>query len=236
MKTRVLVVTGLLVLGLWQTFGAAQRVTPAVRRTNSWYRQPRRGVSGGYGNYPQYGYSSTRVEGARRGMADVVRARGESAESLSRARMNREDTRTKWIDNQIKWSKAYQEKKAIGRAERDRRQAEERVKRDNWKANRESHLPPRLNPSQLDPQTGKITWPATLLGKEYDKQRSALEELFVIRAHTSASGDMAQKAHTAAREMQNVLKANIRDILPAQYIAARTFLDSLGREAQFPIG
>jgi hypothetical protein len=36
--------------------------------------------------------------------------------------------------------------------------------------------------------------------------------------------------------MQDVLKGNIRDILPEQYIAARKFLESLGREAQFPTG
>jgi len=236
MKARILVVTILLVVAAWQTFGEAQRVTPAVRRVNSWYRQPTRSRVGNYGNYPQYGYSSTRAEGVGRGMADVIRAGGETAESVSRARMNREDTRSKYSDNQLKWAETYQKRKAMGRAERDRRSAEERVKRDKWLSTRKSNLPPRLGPSQLDPLTGKINWPVTLLGKEYAEQRNILEELFVIRAHTSANSEIAQRVHTVSRQMQDVLKGNIRDILPEQYIAARKFLESLGREAQFPTG
>ena len=236
MKLRILLVASLLVVAVWQTFGQAQRVTPAVGRVNNWYRQPRRASRGNYGNYPQYGYSSTRAEGVGRGMADVIRSRGESAESVSRATINREEARSKYIDNQLKWAETYQKRKAMGREQRDRRSAEERVKRDHWLSTRKSNLPPRLGPSQLDPVTGKINWPVTLLGKDYAEQRSILEELFVIRAHTSANPEMAQRVHTASRKMQDVLKAYIRDIPPQQYIASRTFLDSLGREAQFPTG
>ena len=236
MKSRVLIIATLLVGAVLPTLGEAQRTTPAVRRANDWYRQPRRSGGRGYGNYPQYGYSSTRVEGARRGMADVVRSRGEAAESVSRAGINYQESRSKYIDNQLKWSETYQKKQAIGRAERERRFGVERAKRDKWMASRKSTLPPRLGPTQLDPLTGKIYWPGVLLGNAYAEQRKLLEELFVLRAHTTAHPELAQNVHAAAREMQDILKSNIRSVLPTQYVAARSFLDSLAREGLLPTG
>jgi hypothetical protein len=196
-----------------------------------WYRSPVRfGYGYGYGRFG--GFTSNPVEGARYGLADVIRARGEAAESTTRAMSNYEDARSKYIDNQKKWTETYWERKRLGQAELKKDHDRKRAARERYLAQKGSGAPPRLSPTELDPSTGKIYWPETLMGNEYAAARQALDELFVLGAHTGSLRQYSADIAEQSRVMQDELKKHIRDMPANDYIAARNFLESLGYEGR----
>lgn len=185
----------------------------------------------GYG-YP--GYSSTPAEGAQRGFAEVVRARGEAAESTSRAALNLAEAQSKYIENSLQWTQTYWERKRLGEAQLAADYAKKRETRDKWLAQRQSGAPDRLSPGQLDPASGQITWPLVLQTDVFALERAKLEELFQVRAQTSITPELVEQITAAAGKMQDQLNAQIRSLAPNDYIAGRRFLESLAYEARFP--
>ncbi len=200
-------------------------------RRGRWYRPPVAGYGYGYG-----GYSSTPIEGARRGMADVIRAQGEAAVNVTQGMINYEDARSKYIDNKMKWTETYWARKRLGESEirADYDKKYDAIRRHL--ATKESGAPPRMTPSQVDPATGKIYWPTALEASVYDTNREKLEELFLLRAHTSRTPDLAAEISNTASEMQDQLKSNIRGMDANEYISARKFLESLAHEGRYAPG
>ena len=192
-----------------------------------------------YGAYPYGAYgnsSSTLAEGASRGMADMLRARGQAEESRAKAMIDYEDARSKYIDNKAKWTKTKLEWQRMGKAACQEHYAKKREAREKYLAAKNTSTTTRLNPSQLDPTNGKVSWPDALKDAKYASQRNELDELFVLRAHTGTTPDLSSRVHQAARKIQSQLKSDIRKIPANEYIAARKFLDGLAREAQTPTG
>ena len=202
----------------------------AAQVARRWYRPPV-GYHGPavYGAYPRF--SSTAMEGAAYGVSEVIRARGEAAESASRSINNYEDARSKYIDNAYKWTETYWARRRLGEAERAKDQAKARAARERYVASRKPSTPPRLGPDQLDPATGKLFWPEALMDDQYLNYRTKLEELFVLRVHTSTTPGLARKIRETADDMKSQLKQNIRKLRPNEYIAARKFLDGVAYEA-----
>lgn len=188
-----------------------------------------------YGAYG--GYSSNPIEGAQRGMADMLRARGQAEESRAKAMISYEEARSKYIDNKLKWTQTKLERQRIGQAAREAEYDKKRARRDKYlAAKKTTSTTTQLSYSQLDPTTGKIYWPDALKADKYASQRSEVDELFVLRAHAGTTPDLSGRVHEAARKMQSQLKRDIRTIPSYEYIAARKFLDGLAEEAQTPLG
>ncbi len=212
----------------------AQRANTSANRNNNyrrWYQPPR---NTRYMPYPYTNYTSNPVEGARYGMADVIRARGEAAETTTGAMINYEQAKSAYIDNTHKWTETYWKRKRLGESEIQKDLDKQRATTDYWRAHRESGAPPRLTPSQLDPTTGKIYWPNTLLDPVFARGRQEIEELFVLRAHTTSEPTLSRQVRTLSIEMQNELRKHIRDMTPNEYTATKRFLDSLAYESQLP--
>ena len=212
---------------------ASQRRVGAVhgRRgvaAGRWYR------AGGYGGYPYGGFGGGAVSAvgdARRGFSEVVRAQGEAAETASRARINNEQARSSYLDNRLKYIQIKQERERLGKAVRADYYAKKRESVQRYLASKRSKQPPRLSPGQLDPATGKLTWPNTLLADEYSKYRKQLDEVFELKSYTNATSDIATKITSLTKQMKNELKKHIRKMPPTEYISARRFLDKLANEA-----
>jgi hypothetical protein len=208
-----------------------------VRRVNrgNWYRNPGiNGFNNGYGSYG--GYSSTPVEGARRGMADMIRASGEAAEAGTRAMNNYEEARTKYIDNKMKFTETYWARKRLGEAELKKDHDRKRKGREAYLATKGSGFPPRLSPAELDPSTGTIYWPQALMGDRYAELRKELDEVFQLGFHTGSLRQYDSQISQISRSMRSELKKHIRDMATNEYIASRKFLDSLAYEGRYPIG
>lgn len=192
-----------------------------------WYRPP----VYPYGPYPNYGsayygggYSP--VEGAQRGFADVIRSSGEAAESFSRARINNEEARSRYLDNKLKWTEVYWQRKRLGEAELAKDHAKDRERRDNWLEYKRRRQPDTLTTSQFDPQTGQIEWPAVLQGELFAEYRERIETELQQQATSGADSNSAN-VRNLARQMQGLLKDQIHDLPANDYIAARNFLDRL---------
>ena len=219
MNTRVLpLLLAVVAFGVLGTSAHAQ--VPWYRPFGPYAYPPQPYGAGYYGG----GYSP--VEGYQRGFADVVRSSGEAAERFSRARINNEEARTKYLDNKLKWTEIYWQRKRLGEAQIARDHAEDRARRERWMAANRDRKPEILLPSQYDPRTGYIDWPETLQDSTYSDYRQQIEEELDILASSGTSGSMS-KVRTLARQMQGLLKERIREMSPNEYIGAHKFLDRL---------
>ena len=214
-------------------------------RAGRWYRAgvprfyggvPRYGVGWNPYGFSPYGYSggTTPIGDARRGMAQMIRARGQASENYSRAMVNHQEARTKYIENQRKWIKAYYERKEIGEAHRNAENERRRASRDRYLAHLAKQRPERPHPTQVDPNNGKIAWPKALRTADFIELRQDVDKLFYVRAHTDATAGIANQVRAKTRAMKEILKGKIRDLPTSEYIAARKFLDLLATEARHP--
>jgi hypothetical protein len=194
-----------------------------------WYRAP--GVALGAGMYAAgagygYGYGGGYSPYSQQGMADVIRARGQAAEDYSAARINNEEARSKYLDNKLKWTEVYWERKRLGEAELAKDYAEDRARREKYLEANRGRKPETLPPSQFDAQTGGLEWPDPLQAAIYADYRQQIEAELQLQANTGTSSN-STKIRNLAREMQGVLKDHIKDMSPNDYIASRKFLDRL---------
>lgn len=180
------------------------------------------GYRRGYG-YGGYGYNPG---SELQGLSSVIRAKSDAG-------LQYEETRSKYLDNRIKWQKTYYEQQSMYQAHIEDKDKKEAAIRDKWLENRTSGAPARLSASQLDPSTGKIVWPEALMTDDLATHRKKVEELYELRAHSSGSMQASKDIRFETDRMLAGLKAHIEDIPPNEYISARKFLDSLSYETQF---
>jgi hypothetical protein len=182
------------------------------------------GWGGGY-------HSSTLEEGVQRGYADVVRSQGMANLMNSEAVINLQDADRKYLENRLQATQTYFE---MRRYNQEARRAERSTPLSNEQYVRlaRAQAPGRLSVSQLDPFTGKITWPAPLRREKYDMLRSQIESLFLEHAQGTdlAADEIGALSDTLLAE----LKADIGSFRQTDYIAARNFVTSLAFEARNP--
>jgi hypothetical protein len=100
----------------------------------------------------------------------------------------------------------------------------------------EAQRPDRLTVAQYNPVTGKLFWPAALLGDAFASEREALEHGFQSR--TSRDGGPDSAFHSQVRQTTGQMLAKLRDRIdrfsPNEFMAAKKFLVGLRYEAQTP--
>ncbi len=178
--------------------------------------------------------AATPAESYARGVSDVVRSQGDYNLNTSEAMLNLSEVRRREIENARQWTDTYFEMRAANRAyraeERQPRATSEQMVR--WA---KEDAPDRLSPSELDPVSGKVSWPVALKTDDFEKMRAEIESLYNKRA---AGGvltiDERRKLRDACNLMQTHLKDQIRDLPPSDYLAAKKFIDSLSYEASLP--
>lgn len=151
-------------------------------------------------------YSSTPVEGARRGTADVIRSQGMANLANSEAAVNLGQARSQNIDNQVKATNAYWEKKNIYEQNMAPRRYEEHQK---YQKHRARVLLKPLTPKEFNATTGAVNWPPLLQDSQYDEFRQPLTELFARRAQYGelSSDDYLQAKHLI-KEFRAAVSAN----------------------------
>ncbi|QDU09589.1 hypothetical protein [Gimesia aquarii] len=212
--------------------------SPSVFYGNRWYG------GGYYGGYYGRGYYGGWNDGS-----SLVRAQGQALVDRSKAMVNYEDARSKYIDNQKKVAETYV---ARQKAQREAIQLQSQINEERAKQRqaaldrqaeknrkmRESGLSPYLNASasqdkatltasQFNPATGKINWPESLMGEEYKASREKIQELFSLRNSTGVTSTLSQQISDEAQVMKNILRGQIRNMLPNDYLSARGFIEGL---------
>jgi len=175
--------------------------------------------------------ASTPAESYARGMADVIRSSGAANLMNSRAASNYEDARSKNLDNRVKYAETYYEKRRV----HDKYQAEKAEKTREYFYRRSQKGPSiaRLTPAELDPVTGKISWPLVLQDKPFDAYRKQLDSAFARRE--TSLGAIGTQSYVellkTIEEMQRALIKRIREYPSSEYIKAREYLKRLAYEA-----
>jgi len=211
-------------------------LSPSVYYGNRW-------GGGGYygGGYYGSGYNNNG--------ASMVRAQGKAQVDRSKAMINYQEAQSKQLDNQKKMAETYvarqkaqrasiAEQQEIIKAKDAARQAANERQAQKNKELRESGLSPYFNASasqdkdllsssQLNPATGEISWPESLLGSEYQASREKIQELYSLKNSTGITSSLAQQISSEANVMKNILRGQIRNMLPNDYLAARGFIEGL---------
>lgn len=179
--------------------------------------------------YDDSPHASTVGESHARGMADVIRSSGEAALSGSAAAINMTTAQSQALDNDLKNTQVYFEKRKINEANtyaKRNRPTQEQV----FRLARE-RAPDRLGASSLDPVTGEINWHFVLEEDAYAVNRQEIQDLF----HERAKGDRSviSQIKTACRNAQDEIRKHRTDYTPEDFVGALKFLDSLNYEARF---
>ena len=95
----------------------------------------------------------------------------------------------------------------------------------------------RLTADRFDRASGVIHWPSLLEDTRFAEGRARLDILFAQR--TRCDSGLGSRNHAAALKvlgpMRETLTKMIREIDNGSFVAAKTFLDGLAYEAQFPL-
>lgn len=184
---------------------------------------------GAYGGYGGWGAGTTVAGSYMAGMGQAIQAQGAYNQMTAAAAIDAEKARSLAIDNKLKASQAYYELQRMNREEkaaREEREAKLRV----------TKVPPpripRLTPSQLDPVTGQITWPAVFQTPMFEPYRTKLDALFAAKAKDPLH-DVYQEVRTLAFSMRDKFDT-LHDTIPTtDFFAARHFLESLAEAPRF---
>jgi hypothetical protein len=216
-------------------------------RRGRWYRGLAVGTglriaTGGYGygfpyryGYPYgygYGYTGTTPYGDyARGMAQVIRARGQAAEDYTQAQINQQEARSRYLDNQKKWNELYRARREQAAADKQARMQQQQEWYKKHLARQRQELP-GFTSSDRALDSGTIQWPKALQSTEFAMLRQQLQELFDLKAKTDGSVEIRKKALAGTREMERLLRRKMREIPKDEYLAARSFLDRLVNESR----
>lgn len=160
------------------------------------------------------------------GMSQVIRAQGEYNELTTRAYINYEEARSKYIANRRQWTDAYFAMREQNRVYRAEKLARARHSPEAIEA--ASHTAPEpLSAESYDPVSGTLLWPDILQTDEYAGPRGRIDQLLQVHSQTSGVGTDSLALSESAQEMIEILKSNIHDLPTHAYIDARRFLDRL---------
>jgi hypothetical protein len=176
-----------------------------------------------------YGYhSSTLEEGVQRGYADVVRSYGMANLLNSKAATEFEQARKSYIENQMRATQTYFEMRRYN-TEARRAARSTPLSMEQYVRLAREQAPESLSPTQLDPLTGTVNWPAPLRQPAYEVLRKRLERLFQDRATGYVVyGEIQQ----VCDEFLAALMADLEKFPPNDYVAAKKFLESLAYAAR----
>lgn len=200
-------------------------LTVTVLDTATGQYRRRRGY---YGGEPVQ-RASTVGESHMNGMGDLARSKAESNLTNAEAMRTMSDVRSMELDNRIKYTETYWERKRIN--------SENRFYSDDEKAairqrNLEKQMFHRARTAQgsrpdagaLDPVSGNIAWPLALGNPAYEQYRSELENLFAERA--DKQGAIGYEGFTAITKLTDSWLKKLRKDLPKSSMSQRDYTDS----------
>ena len=187
---------------------------------------PATAVYGG-GGYGYGGGAQTARGAALQGMSQVISSAGQYNLDTSAAAVNMTEAQSNDQQNRVQGVRTFWEMRDIGRAERE---AERGPRPTPEELARRAHAgaPRALDASQIDPVSGELYWPAALQDPSFKARRSAVDE-YSAKWVKYGGLDYADQSQVRANidGMFDSLKAKISSIAPQDYVACRTFLQSL---------
>lgn len=169
--------------------------------------------------------------------AALIKSSADAVEAVARAADIREKTRAVFLDNEMKEAKNFYEKRQLHDSFVSARGRKRATKEDLLRYSK-AEAPPRAGSYAVAPGQNAIHWPDVLRSEEYADMRIELDCLFQKRQPSDGGhgSDFYHNVNQIASAMRDQLRANVDRFSPAEYIAARRFIDALVREAEVPKG
>ena len=189
----------------------------------------RYGGGGWWGGWDSgWGGSEQTAEGAAlQGTAQVLSAAGQYNQATSAAAINLTEAQSNAMRNQVQGVQTFYQMRELGGAEREKERGmhptpEELARRAHAAAPRD------LSPSQMDPVSGVLFWPAALQDASFEANRLALDD-YTVRWAKYGVLDYADKVQVRRNidAMFVTLKSQITSMPPQDYVESRVFLESL---------
>ncbi|MGD9723780.1 MAG: hypothetical protein AB7O59_04485 [Pirellulales bacterium] len=182
---------------------------------------------GGFGWGGMGGVGSTAAGSSMTGMANVISAKGDYNLSTSAAAVNMTQAQKNEIENRQQYTNTYFEMRETNRqareAERGPRMTAEQLARVAHE-----YAPKPLSPGEMNAMTGKVQWPAPLQTDVFAGDRQKLERILGSYGQTGTLNYSDQtKARQIINDMNKQLKGQIRMLPGPDYMASKSFLESL---------
>jgi hypothetical protein len=179
-----------------------------------------------YGGYWDTG-ASTLEEGAMRGMASVISAKGDYNLSTSAATVNLTQAQKQYIENRQTATQTYFDMQEINRSARVAKKSQQLSQEQLVRIAAEA-APKKLGSNEIDFVSGQIHWPALLQKEEFANERAALEKLSLKRAQY---GSLGASDRDAAGQLVSTMSVKLKELVKTasaqQYVASKNFLKSL---------
>ncbi len=182
--------------------------------------------------------ASTVAESRARGLSDVIRSQGQYEMDSAQARISRSEAESLELDNRMKATETYFARRNYNREQRfgtpEEKYAKKMANQERYASYARRANPNKLTSKQLDPLTGKITWPKLLMPEEYQQDREQLDKLFALRARSDGkiSGAVYEQIDDAADGLLKSLRKNSAELKANDYVAAKRFINALLHTAE----
>jgi hypothetical protein len=191
---------------------------------------------GGYDSsiYSYGDHATTPVQGYAYGYAKLIESSGKGLVDAADATLKLSDARRREMDN---WKHAIETSLEVQKINSDARVAARGRPLTPAEMVRLAQMgkPRRLTPSQLNLLTGELAWPVVLDDSLFAQYRQVLDQVFAQRTEGGRLGyDAYTRGEQTAQAMLEVLRGRISDMAPADYMAARRFLESVACELRLP--
>jgi hypothetical protein len=168
--------------------------------------------------------------------AAIINADANHRKARAEVRKMDQETRKLSTENDLLDAKVHYDKRAMYHTY----QAAHRPKPstpEQYAARARQAAPTRLSSYQLWSKPGYVRWPSMLLHNDYSEVRSQIDHLCLQRspADSGAGSQNCVDLQTNVDRFKTALNAKIKTYKPADFIAAKKFLESLALEATLPI-
>ena len=166
------------------------------------------------------------------GEAEVIRSIGEFNRNTSEALINVEEAQRQAIENHQRRVETRYELKRQWRERQNARLSRRRPQAGGEESPRPSEV--RLDDDEFNRVTGEIVWPEVLLDPQFADYRIAFEQMFAdpTSKESGAGTNLHRDVNELAKYMKEQLKLQIEYMAPADYVAAKKFIDRLCNEAR----
>ena len=182
------------------------------------------------------GFGGTAASAAMMGYAAMMRAQGMENLQNSQAAINWEKAKTAEIQNRLLWTETYFKMRHVNH---DMRLAERGLPISTAALTKQAHdaVVPPLDGTQLNSETGKLSYPEALRDPLYDSLRGDVDAFFARRSASHGSVDFndLQQVETILDLLHAALLGNLAKYPAGEYGHAATFIEQLKNEARKPV-
>ncbi len=179
-------------------------------------------------------HSSTFAEGYLRGAGQLARGLGAANLDNSLAAMNYQEAYRRSLENSLRYAETYYARRDLwfDYQEATRR---EPLSMEGYRRIAEAEGADRLTAEQIDPETGKIRWPALLEADVLEPYRVTVEEALANRSvnEVGLGSRTYERVRRSVEAMRSILDRNKKSLPSHLYVNATQFLDSVQFESRF---